>query len=99
MRTIGRHWPRDAPRGDYQAKCDYCGVLYRRSELVRDEAGLLVCAAEGEGLDVVALSRMSADDLRQPENYERDAPGVARDTMDGYVSLFTILKTPDWGAS
>lgn len=96
MRTIGRHWPRDAPRGDYEAKCSYCGVLYRRSQLVRDGAGLLVCPEEGPGLDVVTLTQESADNVRVPENYERDAPGVQRDTMVGYVSLFTKLGVHPW---
>lgn len=57
-RTIGRHW--DRPRGDYQAACDYCGVMWHRSELVRDEAGLLRCPDEGEGEDIVALTNENA---------------------------------------
>lgn len=59
-RTIGRHWPEKAPRGDYQCTCDYCGVQWRRSQLYRDRSGLLVCPDEGNGKDMVTLSEGNA---------------------------------------
>lgn len=59
-RTIGKRWPKTAPRGDYQAACDYCNVMWRRSQLRRDGAGLLVCPDEGDGRDAVTLSELNA---------------------------------------
>lgn len=63
-KTIGKHWPRSAPRGDYTTFCGYCGVAYRRSELYRDEAGILVCPREGQGLDVIAAERANQEMAR-----------------------------------
>lgn len=60
MRTIGRHWSKKAPRGDFQAICDYCGVQWRRSQLVRDRAGLLACPDDQRGKDAVTLSQENA---------------------------------------
>ncbi len=40
--------------------CDYCGVLWPRSRLRRDGAGLLSCPDEGDGRDSVTLSRLNA---------------------------------------
>ncbi len=60
MRTIGRHWPSSAPRGDYPAYCDYCGVKWRRSLLKRDAAGLFRCPDEGNGRDAVTLAQLEA---------------------------------------
>lgn len=60
-RTIGRHWPASAPRGDYAALCDVCGALYRRSQLVRSLDGTLQCSGAGTNNDYgpgfVELSR------------------------------------------
>lgn len=43
MRTIGRHWPKSAPRGDHPVRCDLCGTVWRLSQLHRERSGLLVC--------------------------------------------------------
>ena len=48
MRTIGRRWPSNAPRGDYPALCDICGVKWRRSQLERMPCGLLACRLDYE---------------------------------------------------
>ena len=40
--------------------CDYCGVLWRRSQLRRDGAGHLVCPDEGDGRDSVTLDKLNA---------------------------------------
>lgn len=66
MRTIGKHWPSDAPRGDYQEMCDYCGVMWRRSQLRKDGAGRLVCPDEGSGLDATTLNKLNAAARRRP---------------------------------
>lgn len=73
MRTIGRRWPKEAPRGDFQATCAYCGATWRRSSLRRDEAGLLRCPDEGPGAPAVQLDR---------ENQERAARRVEVRPMD-----------------
>ncbi len=46
MTTIGRHWPKSAPRGDYAATCDLCGFRYRRSQLVDMPGGTLRCMTD-----------------------------------------------------
>lgn len=64
-RTIGRKWPRTAPRGDFVATCSYCGVPYRRSQLVRLRNGHFACVGpgtnnDGKGRDEVTLNEMNA---------------------------------------
>lgn len=59
MRTIGHHWPKDAPRGDHSALCDICGARWRRSLLRKDGEGHLVCPDEGDGLDARTLEQMN----------------------------------------
>lgn len=49
MKTIGRKWPRNAPRGDHPWLCDYCGARWRRSTLTRQQSGYLACVlCEGD---------------------------------------------------
>ena len=83
MRTIGRKWPSSAPKGDFQCMCDYCGVQWRRSQLRRNRAGLLVCPDEGNGRDAVTLSEQNAAGAqeyasrlgrqrRDPGNFDHD---------------------------
>lgn len=81
MRTIGRHWPSKAPRGDFQALCDYCGVMWRRSQLKRDRAGMLACPDDAKGKDGVTLAQENAAQAGQPRgplairdggNYDND---------------------------
>ena len=69
--TIGRKWPLSAPRADYPCYCDYCGAKWRRSQLRRDGAGLLVCPDEGDGADTVTLDRMNAEGNRKPVGLQR----------------------------
>lgn len=72
-RTIGKRWPRNAPRGDIQSMCDYCGVMWRRSQLRRDGAGLLVCPDEGTGRDTVTLDKLNAAGARRvPRRFDPD---------------------------
>jgi hypothetical protein len=71
MRTIGKHWPADAPHGDYPATCDYCGATWRRSQLRRDRAGLLKCPDEGTGADSVALTQANAQAAARPRRRYR----------------------------
>lgn len=59
MRTIGYKWSGQYP-GDFACMCSYCGTFWNRSELQEDEAGLLYCPQEGDGLDAVALSEGNA---------------------------------------
>lgn len=55
MRTIGRHWPKGA-RGDYPELCTLCGVKWRRSQLIEDRNGFLVCP-DDVGPDKVPYAR------------------------------------------
>lgn len=70
MRTIGKHWPRSSS-GDYQAMCDYCGVQWRRSQLVRDASGLLACPDDQRGRDVVTLNQGNAEYAARQRQYGR----------------------------
>ncbi len=66
MRTIGRHFPRESPKNDFETLCGYCGVAYYRSQLRRDRAELLACKECGEGRDVVTLSEGNAAAANRP---------------------------------
>lgn len=70
MRTVGRHKPRSAPFGDYQASCDYCGVVWYVywHGMGRDRSGLLSCrdCKDYEGRDGMTLSEENAHQSAQP---------------------------------
>lgn len=62
MLTIPRRLPKNHPKGDHMAMCDYCGAVWMRSRLVRKEGGLLACKADcAKGRDEVTLSRLNAE--------------------------------------
>ena len=56
-----RRLPECHPRGDYRARCAYCGVHWYRSEMWVDGSGNLVCPDEGDGRDAVTLSKLNAE--------------------------------------
>lgn len=64
--TIGRHWPRSA-KGDYAWPCSYCGMMWRRSQLRKDNNGSYVCPDEGNGEDETALDEQNR--AMTPEGY------------------------------
>lgn len=64
MPTIGTKLPRKY-RGDRAAHCDYCGVRWYRSQLVRDRAGLLACPDDRRGKDVATLSEENAQGAKE----------------------------------
>lgn len=66
---ITRRWPKRAPRGDFTADCDVCGVAWRRSQLVHKADGRLCCPDDVRGRDTVTLSEgnaMAAANRRGP---------------------------------
>jgi hypothetical protein len=84
--TVGRRWPKSAPRGDSQAICGYCGVQWRRSQLWRDQDGLLVCPDEGPGRSEGELAEANAGRAAQassnrvsPASYQVDTDGGSED--------------------
>lgn len=81
--------------GDFRALCDYCGAAYMRSELVRDEAGLLVCPGEGEGLDSVALDREVASSLPIPLEYEGTDAALDPKSTD-VAPVIPFFQGPPW---
>jgi len=94
MRTIGRKWPKSAPRGDAPARCSYCGVIWRRSQLVRDRSGNLACPDDQSGRDVATLSFLNAQAAAN-----RDLMSGA--PSDGLVSTqetITATPGPTWGS-
>ncbi len=93
--TIGRHWPRSAPKGDYQAICGHCGAAWRRSQLFRDGAGLLTCPDEGEGLDVNTVTEMNAAMNEPWMRSEHDAQGplLSTDTAPDLAALIGQVPT------
>lgn len=84
MRTIGKHWPKNSPPGDFSALCDICGARWRRSQLWRNEDGMLVCRDEGRGRSVRALS-----DLNTADTTPAQLPPV-----DGTLDTFNHLAPP-----
>lgn len=87
MRTIGYHWPADSPDGDRTSYCDYCGSVWRRSQLKRDRAGLLQCP-KGHGRDIVHLSELQAANAR-----------TLRSTPETYVGGNAPTKTTEVGTA
>lgn len=84
--TVGKRWPRSAPRGDSQAICSYCGVQWRRSQLVRDSEGLLVCPDEGTGRDQSELARLNAASSSAYASSRVSSSAAKIDTDDGSVT-------------
>lgn len=74
MRTISRHLPRNRPYGDYEVRCDLCGVTWYRSQMRKDRAGRLRCPDDREGRDPVTLSELNAAAAARPPRR-----GAARD--------------------
>lgn len=88
MRTLGNRWEQWPHPAGGTANCDYCGVKWPRSKLVRDGAGLLRCPDEGPGADATSLAQENARlALRSPAPAWID--GVARsDLVPSPLALF-----------
>lgn len=72
--TIGKRWPfGKAPAGDFACLCDYCGVRYRRSQLVRKPNGLLACTGAGTFNDASERDAVTLAEL-EAENATRNRP-------------------------
>lgn len=93
MRTIGRRWPKSAPRGDAPGRCSYCSVLWRRSLLVKDRSGAYACPQCKDGRDVVTLSLLNARDAAQP----RGKGSVPSDGIVSTVETITAIPGPTFG--
>lgn len=87
MQTISRRWPRNAPRGDAPARCGYCGVIWRRSQLVKDRAGLLACPDDRSGRDIVTLSMLNAQGAKQNRGTVTPSDGIAMDRESPAVPI------------
>lgn len=88
MRTVSRHRDPSSPHGDVLRLCSYCGVLYYRSQLRRDAAGLLACPDELPGLDSVTLSEGNAELASQKRMGNYDGPS------DGSVDSKNTVPSP-----
>ncbi len=91
MRTI-RHRHRSGERG--VATCGYCGTRWNRSDLYRDQAGLLTCPQEGRGRDAVALTKANVASAkayahsydrppRYPGRLDNDEPATPIGSLTG----------------
>ncbi len=98
-RTIGRR-RRQGERGT--ALCDRCGTRWNRSDLWRDQEGLLNCPQEGRGRDAVALTKANVASAkayarsydrppRYPGSYDNDEPATP-------ISSLTALFLKEDGA-
>lgn len=83
LKTIRRHWPTTTVRGDYQGLCDYCGVQWRRSQLIRDASGKLACPDDQAGLDEVTLTEANAAAAGQNRQISVFNDGANYDNDDG----------------
>jgi len=90
VRTVGRHWD-GRPRNDVLSNCSYCGVLYPRSKLRRDRAGLLACPKDRGG-DVVTLSEGNA---QAAQRYGHKPPHPDPGQYD--IDATDTPPTPPWG--
>lgn len=106
-RTIGRRYPKNAPLGDYETVCDYCGACYYRSQLNGpDGKGLLYCDDEGHGRDEATLNRINAESMaRRTKIPARRDGGVCDHDRTGSYSraledpLELVLLDPADGAA
>jgi hypothetical protein len=72
--------------------CDYCGVMWRRSQLHRNQAGRLACPDDIKGEDEVALTEanaMSAGRERRPKTHN---DGANYDSGVNTVEHLTTLE-------
>lgn len=58
MRTVGRRYTGNV-RGDYRRDCDYCGIEWHRSDLVKDSSGKYQCP-DDRGKSLLDLDRENA---------------------------------------
>lgn len=96
--TIGRRWSSTAPRGDFACSCDICGVVWRRSQLVKDADGNLSCPNDAKGRVVSELDRGNAQGAQayargrsRPQSGKIDTDDgsdtpTQRTTLDGIYS-------------
>jgi len=68
--------------GDFRCICDYCGVEWHRSQLVRDQSGLLACPDDQPGLDMVALAEGNAAGALEPISPQNVRDGGSIDVAD-----------------
>lgn len=94
MITIGRKWPRSAPRGDAPRRCDYCGVPWRRSLLTKDAAGFYACPDDRKGRDVVTLSKLNAEAARRPQAVYPKNEGTGLDTESPAIPIPPYTPNP-----
>lgn len=86
--TMPKRLPKSYPRGTFQALCDYCGNLYYRHSLRRDESGFLACPRDQRGRDTVKLNRMNQEYAAQVIKREDNWDHGNQDTR----SLATIVR-------
>jgi hypothetical protein len=55
--TKPRHYPSPAPPGEYSIACDWCGMEWYRSDLVRLPDGTLACPDDVDGRTAWELDR------------------------------------------
>lgn len=77
-RTVTRKRSPHSPNGDVVVLCSYCGVLWYRSQLVRDGAGNLACSDDAAGMDIVTLSLGNAAEAshRKLGRYRQEIDGT-----------------------
>jgi len=73
---IPRRYPFPSPGGEYQTACDYCGITWYRSSLVRDESGFLACPDDQEGRCTATLARLEQEAIAEASN---DMAGIRRE--------------------
>lgn len=92
MQTIGRQWR--GQRGDFQSICDYCGVVWLRSQLRRDGSGNLACPDEGRGRDSTTLSRLNAEHAARAQATQvRDGGRADTSGREYFTSPQSALET------
>lgn len=74
MQTIGRHFHGDS--GESIALCDYCGVLWYRSQLTRNADGRLHCqfCMQGRCLADIAADEIDEAAAMSPQRKVREEP-------------------------
>lgn len=90
-RTIGKKLPVDRVHGDFVSKCDICGVPYYRSQLRRNESGLLYCPSGCHKMDHARLHRRNAE---MALDYADKQAELAEAVFDGAPYRFVVTEDP-----
>jgi hypothetical protein len=76
--TLGKNWPKDAPRGDYRAVCDSCGIPWQKSKMRRSYRNRLLCPDCYEPRDEFVIEQENINIRNRARSIEQAVSEYAR---------------------